>query len=462
MLGMSVPAFAEVQNVRVGGDVTVRAFHRENLDLHDNDNPIGGGGLDGQSYFNSTIGLNVGADLTENVSTFIRLANERDWNVDGAATADFALSQGYITLKELFYTPVTLRLGRQPIVWGRGFVLGSSLIPDTINRAGDLHASIAADEFTDFTSFDAVRLTADLSGNAAVDLPFTVDYVYIKLDENTIGNVADDVNLQGVNVSTQFESGEVEAYYLNKRDKSNTAGGTGGSAGRDGSVNTVGLRGSLQPTDGSNIWAEGAYQFGRRATDPNLILPIGNSHQAWAFNLGAEMNFADVVAEPKVGAEWIYYSGKELRGAVSGWDPIARGYYTTILREFQSVGFYLPDQTCQSAGAIGRVCTSSATNQHQLSLFGALTPIEDLTIDQRLSWFWLDKGARPDGGSAGSQINGARKFFVGTEWDTIVSYDYTDDVELGMMFGWFFPGNVYRDPTDSSAQELITSVSVKF
>ena len=34
MLITSMPSFAEVQNVRVSGDITIRAFHRENLDLH--------------------------------------------------------------------------------------------------------------------------------------------------------------------------------------------------------------------------------------------------------------------------------------------------------------------------------------------------------------------------------------------------------------------------------------------
>jgi hypothetical protein len=462
MLGTAVPAFAEVQNVRVGGDITTRAFLRDNLDLHDND-----GTLDGDNFFQSTIGINVGADMTENVSAFIRLANERDWNIDAGSTADFALSQGYVTLKELFYSPLTLRIGRQPIVWGRGFVLGSSLITDHLGRGGaDLHGAITADEFTDFTSFDAVRATLDLSGAAAVDLPFMLDYVYIKVDENATGVVANDVNLQGVNLSTQFENGEMELYYLNKRDKNTAAVATttGGTAGRDGNINTLGLRGSLQPNENSNIWAEAAYQFGRRNTDPNAILPAGNSHQAWAFNLGAEIGL-DVAMAPKVGAEWIYFSGQDLDGAVSGWDPIARGYFTTALREFQATGFYPADQTCQSAGAIGRVCTGSVTNQHQFSLMGSFVPMEDLTVNNRMSWFFQDIGSRPDRGGgplSGSQVNQERKNYIGAEWDTQVSYDYTDDVEFGLIYGLFLPGSVFRNPTDNTAQELITSVSVKF
>src|SRR3990167_5186711 len=86
-LGMglaSIPSFAEVQNVKVSGDITVRAFHRECLDLNCGDDNLGSQAagftvLESEDdFFMHTIGVNVAADLTENVSAFIRLANERD------------------------------------------------------------------------------------------------------------------------------------------------------------------------------------------------------------------------------------------------------------------------------------------------------------------------------------------------------------------------------------------------
>jgi hypothetical protein len=159
---------------------------------------------------------------------------------------------------------------------------------------------------------------------------------------------------------------------------------------------------------------------------------------------------------PKIGAEWVFRSGKDVDGAVAGWDPIAPGYFTTALREFQTgtgvFGFYPADQTCATApgGATG-----SCTNQHQFSLYGGLKPIEDLSVDQRLSLFMLDRGALPVSGAK-------RERFAGTEWDTVVTYAYTDDVQLGLIYALFAPGSVYRTPRDATAQELVTSVSVKF
>ena len=310
---VSMPSFAEVQNVRVGGDVTVRGFWRSNLDLHDEGGAREGGNatlLDRDNFFMQTTAVNIGADLTENVSATLRIANERDWDSTGVeATGDVDLSQAYLTIKELFYSPLTLRLGTQPIVWGRGFVLGSNLLPSVNALGNDRNASITANEFTDFTAFDAIRATLDLSNLGGVNLPLTADYVYIKVDENAAGG-SDDVNIQGVNLSSRFDAlnSEVEAYYLNKRDKTTTPAG---SSTKTGSVNTLGFRGSTQPVEGAYLYGELAYQSGRRPVDPAGVLTTGDSVQAWATNLGAEYTLANVATTPKIGGEWRFYSGKE-------------------------------------------------------------------------------------------------------------------------------------------------------
>ncbi len=471
LLAISVPSFAEVQNVRVGGDITVRAFHRENLDLSDHSFTGTTGGtqsLNNDNFFMTTTGINIGADLTENVSTFVRLTNERDWNVDGGASTensgDFSVSQSYITLKELFYSPLTLRVGAQPIVWGRGFVLGSSLLPATLARGGDRNGAITANEFTDFTAFDAIRATLDLSNMGGISMPLTADYVYIKLNEGTPG-LPDDVNLQGVNFSTKFEqaNAELEAYYLNKRDLSETSTATSTDVNHKGSVSTLGIRGSATPVANLSTWGELAYQFGKRAVDSLSPNPAtGSGQHGWAVDLGTEYTLADVAMTPKLGAEWIFWSGDNTDGAQAGWDPIARGYFTTALREFQTAngiaGFY---PTTVSG------VTSAATNQHELGFWTSLKPLEDLSVTPRLSFFWLDKASIQSTGGGNT-----RRRYAGTEWDTNVVYNYTDDVQLGLLYAIFWPGTVYNHygtcstgancSGDSTAQELVTTVSVKF
>jgi hypothetical protein len=478
LLVAGTPGFAEVQNVRVGGDITVRGIHQENMDLHAET----GGGTDAElndsdDYLMTTTGVNIGADLTENVSAFIRLANERNWGneptgSDSASTAkgDFDISQAYITLKEFFYSPLTLRIGTQPIQWGRGLVLGSNLLPSVVSTTGaggDRNSSISAEQFTDFTAFDAIRATLDLSGVTG-SVPVTADYVYIKLDENRIGE-DDDVNVQGINFSTRFDemSSELEAYYLNKRDKSRT------NAQNRGSVSTMGIRGSTQPVQGSYIYGELALQYGKRGTvldggysgAGNNI--SGTGAQGWLANFGAEYTLADIATTPKLGWEWIYYSGSDTDGAFQGWDPVAPSYFGSLIRAFQIrdglTGLYPLAQTG---------VTSGFTNQHQFGLYGGLKPIEDLSVDSKLSWFVLGVGAVQPTSPGG---DGDRNRFLGTEWDSSVTYNYTDDVQLGLSYGLFMPGNVFRDAGNAdgagnsaplagrnTAQQLMTTVSVKF
>ena len=473
LLIASAPSFAEVQNVKVGGDITVRGFWRRNLDLHhaeDNGTAI----RQDDTFLMSTTGLNVGADLTENVSAYIRLANERDWNQGDAGTGtnaarsngDFDLSQAYITLKELFYSPLTVRIGQQPIQWGRGFVLGSNLLPsvlstidaETTHPGGDRNGSISADEYTDFTAFDAIRATLDLGGVASIGVPLMLDYVYIKTDENLF-NENDDINIQGLNLGTHFDAmnSEIEAYWLNKRDRTAISN----NLGKPGSASTMGFRGSVKPADGANLWGEIALQFGKKGSElDGQISNTGSGQQAWAFDLGGDFTFADVPTSPKLGMEWIFYSGHDKDGAFQGWDPVAPSYFTTLIRSFQTrdtgiTGLYPTDQN--------RV-TSAFTNQHEMAFYGGLKPIDDLGVDTRLSWFWLDDGQVPDTTPAGSP---KRESYVGAEWDTKLTYDYTDDVQFGLAYGVFFPGSVFHDSADAASgrdtgQQIISKVSVKF
>jgi len=473
MLAVSMPSFAEVQNIKVSGDETFRTFYRSNLTLSDAD----GGTLNSHNYFlMNTLGLNVDANLTENVSVRGRITNEHTL---GVTDNGVFVSQAYATIKDLFYSPFTLKVGTFPVQWGRGFVLGSSLIPSTVAAGGPVNNAISAQEFTDYTAFSGVELKGDFGGTAAVGMPLSVDLVYLKLAENNIGR-ADDNTLMGVNIGTRFENGEAEIYFLNKRDMNNAAWtglgapfvGVQNAPDNKPSVSTIGIRGSAKPVEGANAYGELAYQFGQRDYDGSTVSLIpGDAQQAWAVDLGADYTFASVPTTPKFGAEWVYYSGKDSEsctasatathcGGVPGWDPIARSYFTSALRDFQTssgtAAFYAPTQ----AGVTG-----GNTNQHQLSLYGSMKPLEDLTIAPRLSWYFLDKGIRPiptNGTAASAQ--GTRKNYVGMEFDTQVTYNYTDDVQFGLIYGLFAPGTVFRHAGgfQSDAQELVSTVSVKF
>ncbi len=76
----------------------------------------------------------MAADLTDNVSTVVNIVNQRDWNATtfdaGTANAgaefDVELDLAYVQMKEIFYSPLTLTVGRQDLWLGRGFIIGNN------------------------------------------------------------------------------------------------------------------------------------------------------------------------------------------------------------------------------------------------------------------------------------------------------------------------------------------------
>ena len=258
----------------------------------------------------------------------------------------------------------------------------------------------------------------------------------------------------------------MEGYFLVKRDGGRIAAA---ASNEQGAVSVLGLRGSVQPAEGASAYGEFAYEFGTRPLPMDGAgVRQGSRISGWAMNLGGDYTFAHVATTPKIGGEWIYYSGKQNSagvGPMGGWEPIAPSYFTTMIRSYQTrsttTGLYPVSQ----AGV-----SSAFTNQHEFALYGSLKPIEDLSVGSRLTWFVEAKGSRVPSPSGNKKHS-----FLGTEWDTHLNYAYTDDVQFGVSYGLFLPGSTFRDAGGVSvggiatpigdrnvAQELMTSVSVKF
>ena len=141
-------AAAEVENVKVSGDITFRGFYRQNYSLSDLDvatyNGSAFAGDDNYRFFMNTVRLRVDADLSKNVSGEVELLNQRDLDGPSAGTQgsglasstliagtapsaandqfDVILSLANITIKNLYYQELTLKIGRQNLQFGEGFV----------------------------------------------------------------------------------------------------------------------------------------------------------------------------------------------------------------------------------------------------------------------------------------------------------------------------------------------------
>ena len=482
-------AYAETQSVKVSGDITMRAFARNDYDLWHDDTSwtvfpgveAGVRSTDWSTFLLSTAEVQVDADLTDNVSGVVRLINQKVWGDDqytnqvygqmmqltpnglnqwGELTGNapvrvtqpltenafsVQIDLAYIELKEFLYSPLTLRIGRQDLWFGRGFIIGANLYDPGWN--------IWAPEYTAIRSFDAIRATLDYD-------PWTIDAVFAKISENA-RQADDDINLWGVNVGYVFDNynAEIEAYWFMKQSRNPGPAtyfdiiGTDmtslqNSNVLDNSVHTLGGRGSFDPIEDWTVAIEGAYQTGAYMI-PNQTNK--RTRNAWALDIMLECRAwqDDMAWRPVVGVEYIFYSGeKDLgnqtvasTGDFEGWDPMFRGKFDTAIREWQNV--YYP--TAQAS-------TPSFTNQHQVLVRGTVEPTDSLTFNAVYAHFWLAEQFS----TANTKNN------IGDEVDLQLTWDYTEDVSFGLLTAWFIPGDFFQDERDDVATDIVATAKLSF
>lgn len=440
LVAFAVPAFAETQNIKVSGDIKVAYIYQNDIDYADNNG-------DNQNFFINQVGLNVEADLTDNVSTYIRLINERDWNAEQGSGGtsnqfDIKLDEAYVTLKEMLYAPLTLQIGRQNIWLGKGLMIGNSGI--AVWDEGGLPTTIM--EMSEMTAFDSIRATLDYD-------PWTIDLIYSKIDadNNTVGvNNNDDTDLYIANVGYDFTKydAEAEAYYIFKHDRVGTT--TPKSVDE---IHTVGLRGSLVPFENLNLWGEGAIQFGEYRNEPTIS---DRNRRAYALDLGADYSFVDVKWTPKLGAEYIYLSGNSADATGDGkwesWEPLYRGKFDNYLGDFRNITKVTAYDTAQGVSANQN--NNGMTNQNSLAGFVSADPMTDITANVRYTYFWFDE----------TPVSGGDKE-IGMELDAKLAYDYTEDVAFTVAGGIFWPGDYYskgNDSQDKTAAQIVAATTIDF
>ena len=424
---IAVPAFAEVQNVKVSGDIDSKMITRTNYDVgsttatpaNDNDN---------DTWFMSTVRLQIDADLTDNVSTCVRLLNERDWGiaetsgVNNNTTIDLDLS--YVKLKEMFYAPLTLTIGRQNIRLGNGLVIGD---PDT-NDSASAASQIEAEDLSARKSFDAVRATFDYN-------PLVVDVLFAKIAAGTIGtgNNNDDTNLYGINAAYKFNqyNSEAEAYIIAANAR--TVGA------KTSSVDVFGVRGSLEPISKLVLNGELAMQ---RGTYSNT-----RDRSAWAADAAASYAI-DYKWSPKVGVGYVYRSGNkatDTTGDYKGWDTMFEDQTHGIVANYIFAG------DNEGGDSNSQIITANAS----------VNPIQDLTVAVDYYNFMLAQKLA-NLSTINTNIIMTDKRALGQEVDLSLGYDYTEDVKLGLTAGFFLPGEAFSNVNDSTASTVMADVKVSF
>ncbi|MFH1889124.1 MAG: hypothetical protein ABH806_03440 [Candidatus Omnitrophota bacterium] len=509
LVAVTGAAYAEVQNVKVSGDIAVMGVARNNFDFAKTPETESGSYInfageldDNEKDLLSIVRVRVDADLTDNVSATVRLLNERNWNgesntagwsntnignnYNAAATSqvvgintadegDISLDLAYVTLKEFLYSPLSLTVGRQELRFGNGLVVGD---PDT--NLWSARTSLAEGDLSARKSFDAIRATLDYD-------PLVVDVIYAKLEEGNV-NLNDDVTLSGVNASYALNANTIlEGFFFNKVKGSQAAAVRNLDAANATSftptatnvevkdiadvVNVIGVRATDKTVKDLTVDAQVAYQFGtyNPKFDPNARFVSAtdkketSNRSAWAGQINATYDLSDKFASnysPSISGSYTYLSGadRELTGSdtYKGWDPM------------------FEDQT------VGHIMNAifANTNMHRYAISAKAKLTDDITA--KMDWVWasfakkyndqrlavLSGIATPTAVARAYRMGKAA--YIGQEIDATLTYDYTEDVQFSLLGGILLPskninGNIAGDKDlRASAGELIGSMKVTF
>jgi len=487
IVGLAVPAFAEVQNIKVSGDITSRFVERAQMDFRTGDlvdlNDDYAEGTAGNRYedvisaFLTTVRLRVDADLTENVSAVVRLINERVWSekiesdtAGDASDTEIELDLAYLALKEFLYEPLTLIIGRQPLRYGTGFIVGD---PDTNqfseynHYTGTQVDTIIPEDLSAMKAFDAIRAILNYD-------PMVIDLIFAKIDEATVigsdagtGAENDDVDLWGVNVAYDWGGDKnlaTETYVFLKETSSD--GSTGGVApvaitGEDDNdrVVTLGTKASFEPIERLYLAGEIAGQLGSKVVAAGTV----RERRALAYQIISQYAL-DMKYSPLLKVSFTHYSGDKDPG------------YATPSGDNSDYNAWDPMFEDQSGGKLYNALFP-ASNCNTLEIGAQITPLEDVTLALSYARLFLDRAFIDPLGTDGTTTTWVANDYatytvnvgnreLGAEIDLDLVYDYTEDVQFGLSAGWFMPGPVFTNNAVSqnteNAYQVIGSVRVNF
>ncbi|MFC1674752.1 alginate export family protein [Candidatus Omnitrophota bacterium] len=452
-------AYAEVQNVKVSGDITAMGVSRMLNPRGSNVDPDGLYGYR-EKYLVSITRLRVDADLTDNVTTTLRLLNERYWgredvlNDASGTNSGISIDLACVTMKEFLYSPLTLTVGRQELHFGNDMIVGD---PDT-NLAADTASPLGAANIRDADlsarkSFDAIRATLDYD-------PLVIDMILAKVQERVLRRT-DDEDLYGINFAYDLgdeKNSSAELYYFEKltgRDQLQVSGILTNDHKNSDRVQTVGARLVSEPMENLTTQIEAAYQFGKRvpaAGDGNTTTAGTVDRKAWALEAAATLGLPKMKYTPTVTALYSYFSGNHENnvsnndlGTWRGWDPMYEN---------------------QVSGHIANALFPQS-NAHILGGIVTANIMEDVNLKgEYYTYWWASK--YPEGATIATARDTAAaivmdgKSHAGQELDMTLTYDYTEDVQFGLMGGLFIPGSSFMKDNDSVMSEIIGSMKVTF
>lgn len=442
--GLASQSFADVQNIRLSGDIRTRGYLLQNA---------GDNGVEDQQqgdafFISQRTRVSVEADLEDHILVVVTLKAEGLWGssnqavhndsgagsqqTDGAINKgwDVGVDEAYVQFSEIFYTPATVKLGRQYLQYGRGLIISN-----------------ADQEY----NFDAGRLVLDY-------YPLTIDLVGASVVNNqtfsstpTYGGNASMLWLNARYEMTDSIIKDVEAYfgYMGQGSSGPVATTTAYPTSGGASPWLVGARADLTPLESLNVWAEGAYEGGGDGFAGNRGIA------AYILNAGFNYTFKDVTWSPAVNGNFIWASGQLTTAGGAG-----RGSFIPWFD--------------YAAGSNGYLFAPLLSNIQIFNLGVSAKPRENTTVSLQAFYY---RAVDTTPGHPGTGLQNTNEDFgglgfspsgsshdLGYEFDWIMGYDYSKDVRFQLVNAFFIPLNGYNyyPDTYSVAHEVRAEVNVKF
>ncbi|HHT9108235.1 MAG TPA: alginate export family protein [Candidatus Wunengus sp. YC63] len=355
------------------------------------------------------------ADVNEHLRVFIQLQDSRVFGAEGTtvgfasgynADTTFDVHQGYFDIKKLFDLPLTVRVGRQEIVWGDHRVIGN-FVWSNVGRV-----------------FDGGRFLWDTDSVHA-------EVIATKVDEDGYfgadGSNNSDENMYAAQLAFKklVPGALLELMYIQKNDQNdttNSATANGYAAAGDGPgvvIHDIGARidGKLPNLDAVDYTLEAHGQFGDYG---------GQDQKAWAFAGRTGYTCKEVAWTPRFGVEYDFSSGDDDQ-TDNDHETFDNLYPTNHWQGNYGFIDLLSWQNIQDfRGNIKVAPTSKMTVQVDYHYY--------LLAEEEDGWYLANGSlatARPAGGFTSNDDNLAQ------EVDLTVSYDLYKNVKILAGYSWF-------------------------
>ncbi|MGC8977358.1 MAG: alginate export family protein [Candidatus Ratteibacteria bacterium] len=402
------PAFSAVENVKVGGDISIYGVLRGDFDI--------GAGNENIHFFQTSARVYVEASLSNNVTGVVRLINERNWGYADTEPPytgrDIDLDLAYIKVTDLLTPGLTLTVGRQEIQIGEGLVVGSQY--NAYNYPVSL-VSLAAPDLGLQKAFDAIKI--DYSASA---VPLNVSAFLSKINEGLYDD-NDEATLYGLDIGYKVaDVADLNVYYVRSAIDKPT----------DVTLDTAGLRvvSKIPAVQNFNLKGEYAKQFGDNGS--------GGDFKGWALLLGGEYKFATNM-EPAIKVNYNLYTGQKAGVDTKEWVQVFPSNIGSRIGPL----FYAYDAY--------NFPNDAETNLSVINVGLSLKPVEklSLSLDGYLLKLREDLGNGKD---------------VGTEIDLGIEYKYSEDLTFGLNLGKILADDAIENVGGDDAWQAIASMKLVF